>query len=133
MIALFPLTDVLLPAMPLPLQIFEPRYQQMLADIADAGAGAGFGVVVLRTGSEAAPPDGDPDVAEVGTFAEILEVAPQEDGTTRLLTVGSRRFCVEEFVAGRPYLRAEDRAGSARPRVRSARRASRWCTCSAPN
>lgn len=110
-IALFPLSEVLLPAMPLPMQIFEPRYHQLLADVlgetGEVKDGAGFGVVALNRGSEAAPPSGEPDVAQVGTFAEILEVEPQPDGTVRLLAVGSRRFRIESLLFGLPYLRAE--------------------------
>lgn len=121
-IPLFPLTDVLVPAMPLPLRIFEPRYRQLLADLfpddpapalaegptGPDGEPTGFGVVALRSGSEAAPPEGVADVVEVGTFAEILEVEHEVDSTVRVLAVGSRRFRVVELrPEGRPYLRAE--------------------------
>ena len=130
-IALFPLSSVLLPGMPLPLHIFEHRYRQLLDDLADARPGARFGVVVLRSGTETLRADGSPaapDVAKVGTLAEILEVQRKDDGTSDVLTVGSRRFQVESLIPeGKPYLRAEvrfldedsgvlddDRAGHAR-------------------
>lgn len=111
-IPLFPLSHVLLPGMPLPLHIFEQRYRDLLADLAAAPNGARFGVVVLRSGSEALTPHaaGLPDVAAIGTLAEILEVEPRDDGTSDLLSVGSLRFEVEALVPeGKPYLRAEVR------------------------
>ena len=130
-IALFPLGSVLLPGMPLPLHVFEPRYRQLLDDLAQAPDGARFGVVALRSGTEtldARGPGGPPDVAAVGTIAEILEVQRKPDGSSDVLSVGSRRFRVESLIAeGKPYLRAEvsfldendgplddDRAGRAR-------------------
>jgi uncharacterized protein len=110
-IPLFPLSHVLLPGMPLPLHIFEDRYRDLLADLAAAPTGARFGVVALRSGTEALTPHtaGDlPDVAEIGTLAEILEVEERDDGTSDLLSVGSQRFQVEALVPdGKPYLRAE--------------------------
>jgi hypothetical protein len=110
-IPLFPLSHVLLPGMPLPLHIFEQRYRDLLADIADSPGGATFGVVALRSGTEAVTPhtrDAGPDVEEIGTLAEILELEPQEDGTSDLLSVGSRRFRIASLLPeGKAYLRAE--------------------------
>ncbi|HVU92942.1 MAG TPA: LON peptidase substrate-binding domain-containing protein [Jatrophihabitans sp.] len=111
LIPLFPLSHVLLPGMPLPLHVFEQRYRELLDDIASAPGGARFGVVALRSGTEAANPltaDAGPDVEGIGTLAEILEVEAREDGTSDLLSVGSRRFRIDRLVPeGRPYLRAE--------------------------
>lgn len=111
LIALFPLSHVLLPGMPLPLHIFEQRYRDLLIDLADAPGGAAFGVVALRTGTEAASAHltgAGPDVEEIGTLAEILEIDTQDDGTSDLLAVGSRRFRIGSLVPeGKPYLRAE--------------------------
>jgi Lon protease-like protein len=112
-IALFPLGSVLLPGMPLPLHIFEPRYRQLLDDLAGSHGSARFGVVGLRSGTETTTGEGPaepPDVATVGTLAEILEVQQQEDGSSDVLSVGSRRFQVESLIPeGAPYLRAEVR------------------------
>jgi Lon protease-like protein len=110
-IPVFPLSHVLLPGMPLPLHIFEQRYRDLLEDIAAAPGGGAFGVVALRSGSETLMPrrpDGIPDVEDVGTLAEILEIEQQDDGTADLLSVGSRRFRIESLVTdGKAYLRAE--------------------------
>lgn len=112
-IPVFPLSSVLFPGMPLPLHIFEPRYRQLLDDLSAAPAGARFGVVALRSGSETLGPDGSdglPDVAAIGTLAEILDVERKPDGSSDVLSVGSQRFRVESLIAdGKPYLRAEVR------------------------
>jgi len=109
-IPLFPLSHVLLPGMPLPLHVFEERYQQLLVDIADTPGGARFGVVALRSGAEARSDwtlDEGPDVEPVGTLAEVLELEPREDGSSDLLSIGSRRFRIAELMPdGKPYLRA---------------------------
>jgi Lon protease-like protein len=123
-IPVFPLTHVLVPGMPLPLHIFEERYRQLLVDVTSGPGTAAFGVVALRTGAEANTPGTvvtEPDIADLGTLAEILEVEPYEDGASDLLTVGSRRFRILELVhEGAPYLRAEvewleERDGELRP------------------
>ena len=111
-IPLFPLSHVLLPGMPLPLRIFEQRYRELIDDISESADGNPvFGVIALRTGTEAENPgtinDG-PDVEQVGTLAEILEIERQPDGTSELLSVGTRRFRVRTLLTvGKPYLRAE--------------------------
>ena len=112
-IPLFPLSHVLLPGMPLPLHIFENRYRHMMADIAERTNGvkdSAFGVVALRSGTEAANPgvlDGAPDVEPVGTLAEILELDRKPDGTADLLSVGTRRFVIRQLNPRGIYLRAE--------------------------
>jgi Lon protease-like protein len=110
-IPLFPLSHVLLPGMPLPLHIFEQRYRDLIDDIADLPTGPAFGVIALRSGTEAVTPhttSEGPDVEPVGTLAEILEIERADDGTSDLLSVGSRRFRVVALLPeGKPYLRAE--------------------------
>ncbi len=110
-IPLFPLSHVLMPGMPLPLHIFEQRYRRLLTDIQEGPGTPSFGVVALRRGSEVGsrnPNGAGPQVMEVGTLAEVLEVEPYEDGAADLLTVGSRRFRVSRLItAGTPYFRAE--------------------------
>jgi len=109
-IPVFPLSHVLLPGMPLPLHIFEERYRQLLTDVQSGPGPAAFGIIALRSGVElsATWADGtEPQIEEIGTLAEILEVAPYDDGASDLLTVGSRRFRVLELLTGQtPYLRA---------------------------
>lgn len=72
-IPLFPLDVVLLPSMPLPLHIFEPRYQQMIAHCMEERLA--FGMVLAANNT----------VATVGCTAEILQKIrsiPTEDRTS---------------------------------------------------
>jgi uncharacterized protein len=107
---MFPLSQVLFPGMPLPLHIFEQRYRRMLLDIQRGPGRAVFGVVALRRGVEASMPyttGAEPDIYDIGTLAEVLEVVPYDDGASDLFTVGSRRFRIRELVRhASPYLRA---------------------------
>ena len=97
---LFPLPVVLFPGVPLPLHIFEPRYQRMLADIR-AGDSL-FGLSYF----DAAEASGDvPPVGHVGCVAEVTEVQPLPDDRANILTVGLVRYRVEAYVdQGEPYL-----------------------------
>lgn len=109
-IPLFPLSHVLVPGMPLPLHIFEPRYRQLLDDVRGSTDLGRFGVVVLHRGSEVGEAGTTPDVADIGTLAEIVEIEPGSDGSSDLLAVGSRRFQIDTLLpAGAPYLRGEVR------------------------
>ena len=81
-IGLFPLGLVLLPGEALPLHIFEPRYQRLLADVREGGE---FGIVARDEES----------VAAVGCTAVVLDVSDElEDGSADILVEGRRRFTV---------------------------------------
>jgi Lon protease-like protein len=99
---MFPLGSVLLPGMPLPLHVFEPRYQALVHDCL-AGT-AEFGVVLIERGSEV----GGGDVrTDVGTVARIVEAARFDDGRWAIGAVGVRRVRVERWLEDDPYPRAE--------------------------
>lgn len=86
---LFPLHTVLFPGGRLELRIFEPRYLDMVRDcIRD---GRGFGVCLIREGSEAGAPA---RFADIGTSARIADWAPRPDGLLGISAVGERRFRV---------------------------------------
>src|ERR1700733_11091669 len=110
-VPIFPLNQVLMPGRPLPLRIFEPRYQAMVSDMGETKQ---FGVVLLQGGLEvitdwAAQPDTSAAgaMAGIGTIAEVMELRPKRDGGYALLAVGSRRFAVRSWVSGKPYAQAE--------------------------
>ena len=88
-IALFPLGHVLMPGAALPLHIFEPRYQAMIADLTARSTPPAFGVLSIHRGIETSE---NVAFAAVGTMAEIVNRRPYPDGTSDLLTIGSRRF-----------------------------------------
>jgi Lon protease-like protein len=96
LLPIFPLELVLLPGVPLPLHIFEPRYKEMIAECLEQKKP--FGVV--RASSDG--------VAEIGCTAEILSVTKKyDDGRMDILTRGVERFEVIQVNQERSFLRAE--------------------------
>lgn len=109
LLPMFPLRTVLVPGMPLTLNVFEPRYRKMVADLlnVDAPAAPQFGVVALRGGWEVGRLS---DVFRVGTTAQVSEVFPYPDGQCRLEATGRRRFEIVELdTKSQPYLLASVR------------------------
>ena len=108
-IPLFPLHTVLAPGIALPLHVFEERYRVMVRRCLDSSSP--FGVVLIREGSEVAPPTGasqELSIAAVGTFAEIREASRHADGRWDVLAVGTARFLVHEVHTElAPYLVAD--------------------------
>lgn len=99
---MFPLGSVLLPHMPLPLRVFEPRYLQLLADVLPAET-AEFGVALIERGHEVGGGDAR---FRIGTVAQVLEVGSDE-GSVLLLARGERRIRIEDWLEEDPYPRAE--------------------------
>jgi len=100
---LFPLSQVVLfPGMTLPLQVFEPRYRQLVSECVERGEP--FGVALIREGVEVAGPAVPHDI---GTTARIKSAATGADGRLHIVTVGGRRFRVLELHHDRPYLWAD--------------------------
>lgn len=95
LLPLFPLPLVLLPGKPLPLHIFEERYKEMIAEA--YAIRAEFGVVqAVERG-----------IVRLGCTARIESILKQyEDGRMDILTVGLRRFMIDEVDTGRSFLRA---------------------------
>ncbi|HEX7035214.1 MAG TPA: LON peptidase substrate-binding domain-containing protein [Pseudomonadales bacterium] len=91
-IPLFPLHPVLFPGGKLPLQIFEPRYMDMVARcMRDDSA---FGVVLIRKGTDArltsdAP---QPEIFDVGTEARITDFNQLSNGRLGIVVRGGRKF-----------------------------------------
>lgn len=91
---LFPLNTALFPDGPLPLQVFEPRYLDMVTR--QHAAGAPFGVVCLSEGREVRTP-GEGGFAKeslhaVGTLARIDEVHKPQPALMVIACTGLRRF-----------------------------------------
>jgi Lon protease-like protein len=82
---------VLFPNGPLPLRIFETRYVDMVRRCMREAQG--FGVVLIREGSEAGAVAGGPaTTCDVGTLASIVDFDQLPDGLLGLTCVGQRRF-----------------------------------------
>mgnify|MGYP000334811528 CR=1 FL=1 len=99
---MFPLEHVLLPGEPLQLNIFEPRYRALVADILDDGRR--FGVVLITRGSEVG---GDDERSDVGTVAQVLAHRELPDGRFQLACTGADRFRVTRWLPDDPYPLAE--------------------------
>jgi Lon protease-like protein len=84
---LFPLHTVLLPGGPLQLQIFEPRYVDMVGRCMRTGTA--FGVVRIIEGSEAGAVS---DTATTGTSARIIDFHTLSNGLLGLLCLGEQVF-----------------------------------------
>lgn len=98
-IPLFPLNTVLFPRMPLPLRIFEKRYKLMINRCVDERAP--FGVLLIRSGEEVGGP-AEPHT--IGTTARIARLQRLDEGRMNLITVGERRFRIEQIDDSEPYL-----------------------------
>jgi Lon protease-like protein len=96
LLPIFPLDLVLLPGVPLPLHIFEPRYREMIAECLERKKP--FGVVRVSSGG----------VADIGCTAEIMSVTKKyDDGRMDILTRGVERFEVIQVNNDRAFLQAE--------------------------
>ena len=73
LLPLFPLELVLLPGVPLPLHIFEPRYKEMIGECLEQKKP--FGVV--RASSDG--------VADIGCTAEIISIIPNPNLVKKIL------------------------------------------------
>lgn len=99
---MFPLSRPLMPGMPLPLRLFEPRYLAMLEAVL-VREPADFGVVLIERGTEA----GGGEVRfDIGTMARVAQVAPDGD-TFVMIAHGSSRFTVDRWLPDDPYPQAE--------------------------
>ena len=96
LLPIFPLEVVLLPGVPLPLHIFEPRYKEMITECLDQKKP--FGVV--RSKKEG--------IAEIGCTAEIITVTKKySDGRMDIVTEGRGRFEVMQLNQERSFLQAD--------------------------
>ncbi|MEW6444825.1 MAG: LON peptidase substrate-binding domain-containing protein [Pseudomonadota bacterium] len=91
---LFPLHTVLFPEGDLSLRVFETRYIDMVRDCLRAGAG--FGVCLIRAGSEV----GEPAMPyTIGTSAQIIDTGMRAEGLLGIYTRGQRRFRIRSMTA----------------------------------
>jgi Lon protease-like protein len=95
---MFPLGSVLLPAMPLPLRIFEERYLKLLGDLV-ASEKPEFGVVLIERGKEVG---GGEKRLSIGTIAAVTEIGTTEE-FLGLESFGSQRFRVNAWLPDDPY------------------------------
>lgn len=96
LLPLFPLDLVLLPGVPLPLHIFEPRYKEMIKECLEKKSPFG----IIRAKQEA--------FVNVGCTADIMNVLKTyPDGRMNILVEGQKRFEVLQVNHDRSFLQAE--------------------------
>ena len=99
---LFPLPNVVFfPCTLLPLQVFEPRYRAMTADVM-AGSDGLMGVVLLRPGWETSY-YGAPPVHDVTCAGKLVEAKRRPDGRYDIVLCGVKRARILEIAAPDPY------------------------------
>ncbi len=91
---LFPLHTVLMPYGHLPLKIFEPRYNDLVAE--SLREDRPFGIVLIRKGEET---DHEPELFRTGTRAHIIGWQDRDDGLLGILVHGDRRFRILDYRA----------------------------------
>jgi len=109
---IFPLTgSLLLPGNLLPLNVFEPRYRNLVADALEGERLIGMiQPLVPRQDNwvEAAQDSDDPELYSVGCVGRIDECEPQQDGRYLILLRGVCRFRVRnELPIHREYRRVQ--------------------------
>ncbi len=105
---LFPLRTVLLPGVPLPLHIFEPRYRQLTVDLMTGTVPEKrFGVVALAPSTSLEVTSLD-QLHLIGCAAVLRQAARLPDGRFDIVTVGEQRFRLLSLdCVAAPYLMGE--------------------------
>ena len=104
-IPIFPLPNlVLFPGLSVPLHIFEPRYREMIADVADVHGMIGM---VLLKGDRQRDYHAFPDIFEVGCAGKIGGLIKLADGRYNLVLEGVCEFRIVREIRDRSYRQAE--------------------------
>lgn len=101
---MFPLSAVVFPSTALPMRIFEPRYQQLMADLLAGDGDLQFAISPIVRGREVG---GGDERLEVATMCKLAQVMVQPTGEYTFLALGQRRVRVVEWLEDDPYPRAE--------------------------
>ena len=99
---MFPLSTVLIPAMPLSLRIFEERYLKLLGDLIGQ-EDAEFGVVFIERGNEVG---GTQKRLDIGTLAMVDNIGTLDE-FYGLEATGGQRFLVNAWLPDDPYPMAD--------------------------
>jgi len=94
---IFPLPIVLFPGVPQPLHIFEPRYRRLLQDCLAGDQRFGIAYVAPES-APGAGGDPTPRPGDVGCVALIRSRQTLPDGRSNILTVGERRFVLQQWI-----------------------------------
>ena len=120
-IPIFPLPNVVLfPDTYLPLHIFEPRYREMVADVAGTGPracpgeGACIGMALFKHGWESQY-YGNPPIFALGCVGRMTHLEPLQDGRSNLILQGLYRYTIDEEFFDARYRKAKITLGPNEP------------------
>ncbi len=112
-IPIFPLPNlVLFPGLSVPLHIFEPRYREMIADI--AGSHGMIGMTLLKADRHR-DYHAIADIFEVGCAGKIGDLVKLADGRYNLVLEGIGEFRIVREIRDRSYRQAEVNWCAVRP------------------
>lgn len=100
---MFPLGSTVFPGQIVPLHIFEERYRTLISDLVDGEASSEFGIALIERGHEVG---GGDQRSAVATKVQILQSERFEDGRWGVITAGTQRLNVHEWLDDDPYPRA---------------------------
>jgi Lon protease-like protein len=104
-IPLFPLPNfVLFPGLSVPLHIFEPRYREMVSDVAQSHGTIGM---MMLKGDWERDYYAYPDIYEIGCAGKIAALSKLPDGRFNLILQGLSEFRVVREIRQRSYRLAE--------------------------
>lgn len=103
-VPLFPLPGhVLLPGLPVPFHVFEPRYRALVADLQALPPERRWLAVPRIAPEHEVDAGGLPPLLPVVTAARLAVVNPLPDGGFLIAVLGEGRWRLSEFLAERPY------------------------------
>ena len=107
-IPLFPLGSALFPHARMPLQIFEPRYVDLVRRCMKTNSG--FGVIMIEQGSEVYQRGQDelPNLAPVGCYARIVDWDQLPHNRLGITIEGTHRFSPGALAEARDHLLSAD-------------------------
>jgi Lon protease-like protein len=101
---LFPLPDhVLLPGMPVPLRVFEPRYQALVADLAALPEDRRWLAVPRLAEGWQSDYEGRPPFLPVAAAARVRQIRALDDGHSLIVVEGIARCRLSEIPSALPY------------------------------
>lgn len=101
---LFPLPDhVLLPGVPVPFRIFEPRYRTLIADLEERSEDERWLVVPRLMDGWKTDELGRPLFLPIAVAARLVRVQPLDAGESLIVVEGALRLRLEEIPSNRPY------------------------------
>lgn len=92
---LFPLKSVLCPKGRIPLQLFEPRYLDMLSECMKTDRG--FVVVLIKEGDEVSGPC---DFYNIGTYVRLIDFQKLDSGLLGITVEGTSKVFLTHFSQG---------------------------------